>query len=116
MNGLSKLNTEDKKLSESFSTCGKCKDALSYLEKGKLLGLDDLPSELDQCFREQRSLFFFFYKALKDIFDKGKISYTQRFSIISLTYKKKKNESKNYRTISLINLCFVFTKTSEYTV
>lgn len=63
MNGLSKLNTEDKKLSESFSTCGKCKDALSYLEKGKLLGLDDLPSELDQCFREQRSLFFFFLQS-----------------------------------------------------
>ena len=84
------------------------------MKKEKSPGLDGLPSEFYQCFWKQLGPLF--YKALNDIFNTEKLSYTQRLSVISLIYKKGEKENlKNYRPISLTNtdykiIAFVFAR------
>lgn len=72
------------------------------MKKEKSPGLDGLPSEFYQCFWDVIGPFF--YKALKEIFQRGEMSYSQRLSVILLIYKKGEKDSlKNYRPISLTN-------------
>ena len=73
------------------------------MKPNKSPGLDGLPSEFYKCMWD--SIKTLFYNALKEIYDRNEMSFSQRLSVISLLYKKDdKKLLKNYRPLSLSNI------------
>lgn len=92
-----KLDNDDAQLLEFFPSYEECKEAVNNMKKEKSPGLDGLPSEFYQCFWDDIGPFL--YKAIKDSYHKGELSYSQRLSVISLIHKKV--TKIDYRPISL---------------
>lgn len=84
----------------------------SKYEKNKSPGLDGLPSEFYQTFWE--SLKENYYCTIQEIYEKETMAYSQRFSLITLLFKKGDPQNlNNYRPISLTNtdykiIAFIF--------
>ena len=101
---IKKLGNEQKETCEGLLTVEECKEVLKNFSKNKSPGTDGLTAEF----------YSFFWDLLSDTmvnsfnygFQKGKLTVSQRQSIIRLIPKKDKDLSrlKNWRPISLLNL------------
>ena len=84
------------------------------MKNNKSPGLDGLPGEFYKCIWENISEMF--YNALRDIFIKREMSFSQRISVITLLFKKgDRKDLKNYRPLSLTNtdykiVAFIFAR------
>ena len=97
------LSSVDKEYCDEFPTLEECRDAVFNMKPNKSPGLDGLPSEFYKCMWD--SIKTLFYNALKEIYDRNEMSFSQRLSVISLLYKKDdKKLLKNYRPLSLSNI------------
>lgn len=96
------LHETDKNMCVTFPSMNECKETVMNLKSNKSPGLDGIPNDFYQCFWHQLSSLF--YNMLKEIFLNGKMTFSQRLSVISLIHKKgRKNDLQNYRPTSLIN-------------
>ena len=97
------LSHVDKEYCDEFPTLEECRDAVFNMKANKSPGLDGIPSEFYKCMWD--SIKTVFYDALKEIYDRNEMSFSQRLSVISLLHKKDdKKLLKNYRPLSLSNI------------
>ena len=67
------------------------------MKANKSPGLDGIPSEFYKCMWD--SIKTVFYDALKEIYDRNEMNFSQRLSVISLLHKKDdKNLKKKLQT------------------
>ena len=108
------IKNDDKNILNKFPSYSECSEAVFQMKNNKSPGIDGLPSEFYQCFWTELGPIFF--AALKEIFEQGELTNSQKLSIISLLFKKdERNLLKNYRPISLTNtdykiIAFIFAK------
>ena len=97
------LSPVDKEYCDEFPTLEECRDAVFNMKANKSPGLDGIPSEFYKYMWD--SIKTVFYDALKEIYDRNEMSFSQRLSVISLLHKKDdKKLLKNYRPLSLSNI------------
>ena len=97
-----KLNEKEKFFCDEIPTLNECEEAVLNLKDNKSPGIDGIPNEFYKTFwNEMKNIF---YSCLLYTFETGKMSFTQRLSILSLLHKKgERNKIRNYRPISLTN-------------
>ena len=100
---IPKLSSNDKEYCDEFPTIEECREAVFNMKANKSPGLDGLPSEFYKCMWV--IIANLFYDALKEIYVRKEMSFSQRLSVISLLHKKgDKTLLKNYRPLSLSNI------------
>ena len=65
------------------------------MKLNKSPGLDGLPTEFYQCFWNELSPLF--HEMIKEIFQNGEMSFSQRLAVISLIHKK--DEKKMFKKL-----------------
>lgn len=83
---INTLHETDKNMCVTFPSKNECKETVMNLKSNKSPGLDGIPNDFYQCFWHQLSSLF--YNMLKEIFLNGKMTFSQRLSVISLIHKK----------------------------
>ena len=100
---FNKLNDKEKNNCEGPIRIDECEKVLKTMKNNKSPGIDGLPCEFYKIFwGEVKDILI---KSFNDSFEIGKMSISQRQSIISLIPKKDKDTRylKNWRPISLLN-------------
>ena len=89
---------------EGSLTKRECWEALTSMKNGKSPGNDGLTNEFYVCFFNE--IFNYLLNALKESFNIGQLSTSQRQAIITLIEKKERDKRliKNWRPISLMNV------------
>ena len=100
---FNKLEENDKLACEGKITIDECEQVIKTMNNNKSPGIDGLPCEFYKVFWKE--IKFVFVKSLNYNYENGKMSNTQRQSIITLLPKKDKDIRflKNWRPISLLN-------------
>ena len=112
---IPKLNTEEKNTLEGNIRVDECQKVLKTMKNNKSPGLDGIPFEFYKLF--WCDIKDIFVKSVNENFEKGKMSTTQRQSVISLIPKGKKDVRylKHWRPISLLNCDYkIATKVIAY--
>ena len=96
-----KLNEKEKPFCDEIPL-HECEEAVLNLKDNKSPGIDGIPNEFYKTF--WNDIKNILYSCLLYTFETGKISFTQRLSILSLLHKKgERDKIQNYRPISLTN-------------